>query len=435
MTLATFLNLPIPLLPTLQISDRMKFKTKPLLPKIKARQSLPWSQLSHRKFRLTVALMGVAFSNILIFTQLGLRALLFDGIKLVPELLDGDLFLVSAYSATIDGSSIPKIYLNRTKALPEVTEVVPLYIREANWVDPAELNSQQSSQQANNTQAQVQAELFPNTVKILAFNPIHPVFKSSEINRQLNRVKTTDTILFDRLSQEKLGEIAKLYTQQGRVTAIMNNRRIEVVGLFSLGSTLFDNGHVVMSDWNYARRNGQSSINNFSVGVITLKSGIDPQTAQTRIRANLPPAVKVMTREEMIAAEQAYRASLPNGKVLNFGAAMGFVIGTVIVYQILYTDVSDRLNEYATLKAIGYSDISLLFVVLQQALLLGILGFLPGILSSYGVYILLTELTKIPLAMRPDIIIHVFCLTLIMCGFAGGMATNKLRSADPADIF
>ncbi|MEM6613650.1 MAG: ABC transporter permease DevC [Cyanobacteria bacterium P01_C01_bin.72] len=403
--------------------------------KIKSRRSLPWSQLSHRKFRLAVALMGVAFSNILIFTQLGLRALLFDGIRLVPEELDGDLFLVSAYSPTIDGSSIPKIYLNLTKALPEVTEVAPLYIREANWVDPVELNAQQTLQQANDTQAQVQAELFPNTVKILAFNPIHSVFKSSEINQQLNRLKKPDTILFDRLSQEKLGQITELYSQQGRVTTVMNNRRIEVVGLFNLGSTLFDNGHVVMSDWNYARRHGQSSINNFSVGVITLKSGINPVTAQTRIRANLPPVVKVMTREETIAAEQAYRASLPNGKVLNFGAAMGFIIGTVIVYQILYTDVSDRLNEYATLKAIGYSDISLLSVVLQQALLLGILGFLPGILSSYGVYILLTELTKIPLFMRPDIIVRVFCLTLIMCGFAGGMATSKLRSADPADIF
>ncbi|MEO1800666.1 MAG: ABC transporter permease DevC [Cyanobacteria bacterium J06629_2] len=413
----------------------MKLKHKSLLPRIKTKQSLAWSQLSHRKFRLAVALTGVAFSNILIFTQLGLRALLFDGIRLVPEQLDGDLFLVSAYSATIDGSSIPKIYLNRAKALPEVAEVAPLYIREANWVDPQDLRSQKASSTLNNLQNQVQEELFPNTVKILAFNPVHPVLKSPEVNRQLNRLKTTDTILFDRLSQSKLGAVTELFNQQQEVTTVMSNRRVRVVGLFSLGSTLFDNGHVVMSDWNYARRHGQSSINNFSVGVINLKPGIDPLVAQARIRANLPPVVKVMTREETIAAEQTYRASLPNGKVLNFGAAMGFIIGTVIVYQILYTDVSDRLHEYATLKAIGYSDISLLSVVLQQALLLGILGFLPGIISSYGVYMLLTELTKIPLVMRPDIIIRVFCLTLIMCGVAGAMATNKLRSADPADIF
>ncbi|MGD1921063.1 MAG: ABC transporter, partial [Pleurocapsa sp.] len=175
----------------------MKLKHKSLLPKIKASQSLPWLQLSHRKFRLAVALMGVAFSNILIFTQLGLRALLFDGIRLVPEQLDGDLFLVSAYSATIDGSSIPKIYLNRTKALEEVVEVAPLYIREANWVNPQDLLVRNTSAKLNNTQAQVQEEIIPNTVKILAFNPVHSIYNSSEINRQLDRLKTPDTILFD----------------------------------------------------------------------------------------------------------------------------------------------------------------------------------------------------------------------------------------------
>ena len=403
---------------------------------LKTKNTLPWSQLSHRKFRLAVALLGVAFSNILIFSQLGLRALLFDGIKIVPEALKGDLYLVSAFSATIDGSTIPQVLLNRTLAIPEVAEVAPLYIREANWVDPLELKeSNTNTSEKINSETQVERELFPNTVKILAFNPIQPVFNSTEINSQLDKLNTPDTILYDRLSQEKLGAIAQQYTNEGRVATVMNNRRVTVVGLFALGSTLFDNGHVVMSDWNYARRNGQSSIDNFSVGVIILKSGIDLLTAQARIKAYLPPEVRILTREEVIAAEQAYRASLPNGKVLNFGAAMGFVIGTVIVYQILYTDVSDRIKEYATLKAIGYSDVSLLLIILQQAILLGILGFMPGIVSSYWVYTLLTELTKIPLAMRPDIIVRVFVLTLIMCGVAGAMATNKLRSADPAEIF
>lgn len=411
----------------------MKFK--PSLPVVKVKHFFPWHQLSYRKFRLAVALLGVAFSNILIFTQLGLRALLFDGLRLVPEQLNGDLFLVSAYSATIDSSSIPKIHLNRVTALPEVAAVAPLYIREANWVNPQELKAINSQNKAQTSESQVQEDLFPNTVKILAFNLIQPVLKSPEINQQLHRLNTPDTILFDRLSQEKLGKITETYQQNQQVTTIMNNRRIQVVGLFSLGSTLFDNGHVVMSDWNYARRNGQSSLSTFNVGIIILEPGIDPLEAQARIRANLPTAVKIMTRQEIIAAEQAYRASLPNGKILNFGAAMGFIIGTVIVYQILYTDISDRITEYATLKAIGYSDITLLLIVFAQAILLAILGFVPGIASSYGVYILLTELTKIPLTMRPDIAVRVFCLTLIMCGISGAMATNKLRSADPADIF
>ena len=417
----------------------MKFtKLKSDFSTLKVRHSLPWSQLSHRKLRLMIALMGVAFSNILIFTQLGLRALLFDGIKLVPNELKGDLFLVSAYSATIDGSSIPKIYLNRASAIEEVAKIAPLYIREANWVDPVELQKAHLRKKIgvkNQNIPQIQEELFPSTVKILAINPIDTVFKSPEINHQLTKLKAPDTILFDRLSQAKLGSITEIYSKQRQVTTVMNNKRIRVVGLFNIGSTMFDNGHVIMSDWNYARRHGQSSLATFSVGVITLKPDIDPLVAQTRIRFHLPQDIKVMTREEMIAAEQAYRASLPNGKVLNFGAAMGFIIGTVIVYQILYTDVSDRLEEYATLKAIGYGDLFLLLVVLQEGIILGVLGFIPGSLSSLGVYTLLTDVTQIPLAMRSEIVIQVFCLTLIMCSIAGTIAMNKIRSADPADIF
>jgi putative ABC transport system permease protein len=142
-----------------------------------------------------------------------------------------------------------------------------------------------------------------------------------------------------------------------------------------------------------------------------------------------------MTQAEIAQAEQAFQASFPNGKILNFGAAIGFIVGIVVVYQVLYTDVSDHLPEYATLKAMGYSDTSLLLVVLQEAVILAILGFIPGFLSSYGIYGLLVQLTKIPLTMRFGVALQVFILTLVMCMISGAIAMNRLRSADPADVF
>ena len=114
---------------------------------------------------------------------------------------------------------------------------------------------------------------------------------------------------------------------------------------------------------------------------------------------------------------------------------MGFVVGVVIVYQILYTDVSDHLPEYATLKAIGYSDWILLGVILQEALILAILGFIPGYFASYGVYQLLVVITRVPLTMKAAVAVQVFILTLVMCSLSGVIAMNKLRSADPADVF
>jgi putative ABC transport system permease protein len=402
-----------------------------LLDRIRYDRPLGWAQLSHQKVRLAVAITGVAFSNILIFTQLGLRALLFDGITLLPDNLKGDLFLVSTYAPTIDFGGFPKIHLYQADAVAGVASANPLYISSANWVNPNDLLPQNREAAENAPTFQ----LFPNTVKILAFNPVQPVLNLPAVNQQLDRLSIPDSVLFDRLSQDKLGSIEELFAQQGQVTTVMDNQRVYVVGLFDLGSTVFDNGNVIMSDWNYARRKGQDSLDKVSVGSLTLETGADLEQVRAQLRANLPKDVKIMTQTEIAQAEQAFQASFPNGKILNFGAAIGFIVGIVVVYQVLYTDVSDHLPEYATLKAMGYSDTSLLLVVLQEAIILAILGFIPGFLSSYGIYGLLVQLTKIPLTMRFSVALQVFILTLVMCMISGAIAMNRLRSADPADVF
>jgi putative ABC transport system permease protein len=392
---------------------------------------LAWAQLSHQKIRLAVAMTGVAFSNILIFTQLGLRALLFDGITLVPENLKGDLFLVSAYAPTIEFGSFPQIFLYKAAAIDGVASVSPLYIGNANWVNPETI--QQSNEQTNKPPKDF--NFFPNTVKILAFNPVQPVFNLPEVNQQLERLQIPGGVLFDRLSQPQLGPVPELFNQQGTVSTVMNRRGVYVVGLFSLGSTFFDKGHIIMSDWNYANRQGQEKLQRVSVGIITLKPGVEIKLIQQLIKSNLSQDVKVLTRAELLQAEKDFRAAFPEGKILNFGAAVGFIVGIVIVYQVLYTDVSDHLPEYATLKAMGYSDISLLRVVLLEAIILAVLGFIPGFFTSYGVYNLLSVVTRIPLTMRSDVAFQVFLLTLLMCAISGAIAMNKLSSADPADVF
>ena len=399
-----------------------------LLDRLRYDRPLGWAQLSHQKTRLIVALTGVAFSNILIFTQLGLRALLFEGITLLPEALDGDLFIVSAFAPTIDFGSFPRVYAYQANAVEGVAATTPIYLSSANWVNPLDLENDEPQRRTG-------FSLFANRVKIVAFNPAKPALTIPEVNQQLDYLNQPDAVLYDRLSQEKLGPVADLFDQRGEVQTIMNNQRVRVVGLFSLGSTLFDNAHVIMSDWNYARRRGAASLNNVSVASLWLEPGADAETVKSRLQAYLPTDLKVMTKEEIVTLETDFQESFPNGKVLNFGAAMGFVVGVVIVYQVLYTDVSDHLPEYATLKAMGYSDMALLEVVLQEALILAVLGFIPGYFASYGVYGLLIQITRIPLTMQPHVVAQVFLLTLVMCILSGAIAMNKLRSADPADVF
>ena len=394
------------------------------------RTPLAWLQLSHQRIRLIVAILGVAFSIILIFTQLGIRAMLFDGVTLLPEHLNGDLYLLSSYSENIRNSSFASIYLYQADAIEGVASAVPLYVEMGEWVDPKLLESSEE------TKEPADAELPKSSrIQMLAFNPTKPVFKIPEINQQLDLLAVPGGILYDRLAKSELGNIPQLFASESQVSSIMSNHRVTVVGLFSLGSTFYDEGRAVMSDWSFGQMQGLETLDRVTVGVLALEPEADPQTVIKRIQDNLSKDIKVLTPEELVRGEQAYVAQWPEGKVLNFGAAIGFIVGIVVVYQVIYTDVSEHLPEYATLKAMGYQDRDLSLVVLQESLILALMGFIPGYLASHGVYYLLATFVELPVSMKTAITLQVFMLNVVMCVLAGAIAVRKLRTADPADIF
>jgi putative ABC transport system permease protein len=414
----------------------MKFPyLKSFLKNIDFETPLAWAQLSHQKVRLAVATTGVCFANILMFSQLGLLAMLTDGSTKLHESLAGDLLLVSSFSPSLlFRISFPRAYLYQAAAVEGVASASPVYIGRANWVNPNQLSS--SSEGNLSKEKRPRSRLFGNEVRIIAFNPAQPaVLNMPEVNQQLAKLAIPDAVLFDRLSQSSLGDIPEMLGKREELATIMDNHRTYVVGLFNMGSTMNDKGNVIMSDWNYAQRNGQNSLQQVRIGVLTLEKGANKETVQAKLRDRLPKDVAVLTREELIQREQQFHASQPEGVILKFGTIVGFVVGVIILYQVLYADISDHLSEYATLKAMGYSDRSLLMVVLQEAIILGVMGFVPGFIASVGIYQLLVTLTRIPLTMKVSVAIQVFILTLVMCAVSGAIATGKLRSADPADVF
>lgn len=376
---------------------------------------LAWSQLSHQKIRFLVAVSGISFANILIFMQLGFRAAMFDGVTRVPENIQGDLFLVNSSSRFLGNQSFPKNQLYRVSAIEGIAAAKPFYYTQTSWVNPA---------------TQELAD-----VTVIAFNPAQPVMTLPEVNQQLAQIEQPDTVLFDSKSLASLGPVAEAFNRGEEVSTNAANRKVWVGGLFSLGSSLFKRGHVVTSDINYLRLFGQENANNIQAGILTLKPGADPQQVLQQLQSILPDDIKVLNHEEFIALENNYWSKQPAGVIFNFGTVMGFVVGVIIVYQVLYSDVNDHLPEYATLKAIGYSDMQLLGVVFQEAMILGVFGFLPGFGCSLALYGLLGNLTRIAVIMRPDVALQVFVLTLIMCLVSAAIAVRKLQSADPADVF
>jgi len=172
------------------------------------------------------------------------------------------------------------------------------------------------------------------------------------------------------------------------------------------------------------------------VGLIKLKPGADVEKIQKQLTANLPKDVSVLTREGFAQIEKKYWADgTAIGFIFGLGVAVGFIVGIVIVYQILYSDVSEHLPEYATLKAMGYSDGYLLRVLIQEALLLAILGYIPSFFAAIALYNLAAGATMLPIAMTLERAVNVLIMTIVMCSVSGAIAMRKLQSADPADIF
>ena len=143
-----------------------------------------------------------------------------------------------------------------------------------------------------------------------------------------------------------------------------------------------------------------------------------------------------MTKAQYIENEKQYWAvRTPIGFVIGASMAVAIFVGAVIVYQILYTDVSDHIPEYATLKAIGFSDGFFIWTIVQESIILSVSGFVPGTILAAVLYKLTRDIGNMPTYMSASSLAIVFGLTVGMCVIAGLLATRKLRKANPADIF
>ena len=376
---------------------------------------LAWSQLSHQRVRLLVALSGISFANILIFMQLGFRAAMFSGTTNVPASLDGDVFLINEKTQFLGSDTFDKPQLYRAAAVPGVVSARPFYYNSASWVNPGNLKA--------------------TSVTVIAMNPAQPVMTLPAVNQQMALLEQSDRMLFDTKSLPSLGSIAAEFAAGADRPIEVQGRKMRVNGTFAMGSNIFKRGHIVISDVNYLRLFGTEQANQLQAGVLKLAPGADLPAVMAELERTLPKEIKALSHGDLIALEESYWAKEPAGIIFDFGTIMGFVVGVVIVYQVLYSDVNDHLSEYATLKAIGYSDGQLLLVVFQEAAILAVLGFMPGLLSALGLYSLLSNLTGVAVLMRLGVGVQVFSMTLAMGVLSAAIAVRKLRSADPADVF
>jgi putative ABC transport system permease protein len=381
-----------------------------------------WLQLKHQKVRLLVALSGVIFSVVIIFMQLGIRDALFDSAVRFHQSLQGDIFLISPRStALIAMKSFPERRLLQSLAFDEVDYVSPIYLDFAQWKNPNTRN-------------------YWRNIFVLGINLRHPVLNLPGITENIEKLKMPNTVLFDQGSRSEFGTIAQDFRRDGSVSTELGNpngnRKVNVVGLFQLGTSFGSDGNLVTSHINFLRIFDNRKKGFIDVGLIKLKPNQDTQRTLEKLRKYLPKDVQVLSKSEFVNFEKKYwQTSTAIGFIFNLGVALGIIVGVVVVYQILYTNVSEHLSEYATLKAMGYRHRYLLSMVLQQAFLIAVLGYIPGFLIANIQYEFTKNATLLPVNMSLDRAVFVFILTLVMAFVSGATAVKKLQDADPADIF
>lgn len=378
---------------------------------------LAWLLLTRQPMRLAVALAGIGFAGLLMFIQLGFRDALFDSSVTIHKLFDADLVLLSPRTtSSIRMASFPRRRLIQAMADPDVAEIAPVHWDFLLWRNP---------------------ENFSNRpILALGYEPTDTVFLDPGVTEKSSLLSQKGRVIFDELSRDEFGPIPEWFRQGRTVETEAAGKKLRVVGLFTAGPSFGADGTLLTSTETFLSLLPNEPQGAIQLGLIRLRPGADLLHVKESLRRLLPDDVKVFTMQDFVDLEMNYwRNSTAIGFIFALGAAMGFVVGCVIVYQILYSDVSDHLPEYATLMAMGYKLSTLLGVVAREGFLLALIGYVPAYGVSQLLYIVIQSATKLPVLMVYDRAILVFAMILVMCMGSAALAMRRLGDADPAEIF
>jgi putative ABC transport system permease protein len=375
------------------------------------RLALAWRILTHDKGRTALAVAGVFLAILLVFVQLGFFIAVPRGGMLLYDRTRFDLLVASTgYEYQVQPGVFPLSLLDKARTAPDVALAAPLYFGSAKWRSGEDGKA-------------------PD-VFVIGLDPQARVFTSEELNRQLAILDRPDTILVDSMTRPMFGPLTT-----GRVVDI-DGDKVKIGGDYVLGTGFMGLGVILVSADNFARLFPYRQLGQVNLGLIRLKPGIAPDHAAAALRELLGSGVRIFTRPELETHETAYWTTRTSvGLLFGSGLIVSFVVGVMVVYQILATQVSRQLPQFATLKAVGYADRFLGGTVTTMALMIVLAGFFPALVAALGIYAVIRDKTLLPVEMSGVRIAAVFAATLAMAAASALLSMTSLRRADPADLF
>lgn len=387
-----------------------------LLQYLFGRLPIGWLQLTHNRTRFAAALAGVAFANVLVFVQLGIMNSM-AAATLRPYAFFQPDVMISAGDANslTDGGNVARQWLLQAMADPDVSDGMGLFIANVPW-DRGDKDI---------------------SLTTFGIDPVKPAFLAPEIASDLMLLQVQDAAILDRLARGLGKEEAAAIRPQSPLSFETQGRTVTAYATFAGGGGFGGDGYMLVSDQTFLSLFPARSSAAPDHILLTLRPGARAEVVIARLKTLISdPSLRIRTYAEAAQDDLRYQQTKrPTGIIFGFGVLIGVLVGLVIVYQVLSTDVADHLREYATFKAMGYGPRFFLGVVFEEALVLGILGFIPGLIVGTTILTVMGKITTLPLAMTPSMALAVFLGTIVFSALSGAVATRRLAAADPADLF
>lgn len=387
-----------------------------LLQALFGRLPIGWLQLTHSRTRFAAALAGVAFANVLVFVQLGIMNSMATATLKPYGFFSADIMISARDSnAMNEGGNVARQWMLQAMADPEVTAGMGLFLANVTW----------------------QRESRTLGLTTFGIDPAQAGFLSPDIAAKSGPLQVQNAALIDRLSRGLPRDVAAAIRPQTPLTFEAAGRTITLYDTFAGGGGFGGDGYMVVSDQTFLGLFPARSSGAPDHILLKVAPGADPQAVAARLRDLISDkTLRIRTYAQAAQDDLSYQQTKrPTGIIFGFGVIIGVLVGLVIVYQVLSTDVADHLREYATFKAMGYGPRFFLGIVFEEALVLGILGFLPGLAVASALLAGMAKATTLPLQMTPGMALSVFVGTVVFCTLSGAIATRRLAAADPADLF
>lgn len=368
------------------------------------------SNLTQHRMRLVVALVGTAVPIVLLIMQMAVL----DSVRIqVTRLYDYFAFDVvivpPTYQFLFEGGTFDRVRLLQALAVPGVAESFNLNIESDAWTNPA---TEERS-----------------TLLVVGVDEPGNFIRDDSLRTELETLRPGRNVLVDSFSSADFGDV------RPGASGNIGGQPVEVGGNFQLGLFFYTDGSAIVRNSDFAnltRRDARQT----SVGLLRLADGADAEAVKAQLMRTLPPDVRVLTRNELIAQERAFFVSTkPIGIMLTLSMWIAFMVGAVILLQVISTEIVNRMNEFATLNAMGFGHLFVFGIGVLEAMILAITAFIPAFVVAAIILGIIESLTHLPTAATPLLAVTVLLIVLAMSALAAASAIRRVAHADPAELY